>query len=113
MNLLKSASFAIGAAFVFAAPLALAQSEPAPGPQAETVAPAEPAAPIAPAAAPAAPAAEAAAAGPAQAEPSRACRTRKSAGEACACLSAPEEIGAVETPSDGPAMCVVRPAAAQ
>lgn len=109
MNLLKSASFAIGAAFVFAAPLALAQSEPAPAPQSQTAAPTEPAAPVAPAAEPAAPAA----ATPAQVEPSRTCRTRKSEGEACACLSAPDEIGAVETSPEGQAMCVVRPAAAQ
>lgn len=38
----------------------------------------------------------------------RSCRTRKEVGEACACLSAPEQVGVVEAASDGGRnMCVV------
>jgi hypothetical protein len=60
--------------------------------------------------APVPPTPEAPAAQPAQTPvaPARTCRTRKEAGEACACLSAPSEVGTVEAATDGGRnMCVI------
>lgn len=89
------------------APLSGAQTPQTP-PVAET--PAAPPAPGAPQVQSPAPAPSVAPTPAAQTQASntRSCRTRKEVGEACACLSAPDQVGAVQAATDGGRnMCVV------
>ena len=97
------------AAFLIAAPISLAQTTPPATPPATSApptaappvqtAPTTPAMP-APSAAPAATAEATSAAAP------QGCRTRKAAGEACACLSDTSRIGTSTAHPDGHNVCV-------
>ena len=90
-------------AVLLAAPLGAAQTPPSTPPATEA-----PATPATAPTTPTAPATPSAAAEPPAAS-SHSCRTRKEVGEACACRSSPDQIGAVEAATDGGRnMCVVR-----
>lgn len=95
------AVFGVAVAF---APLSGAQSPPQTPPTAEA-----PATPPAPPSAPATlPSTAEAPAATAPAAEQRSCRTRKEVGEACACLRAPNQVGAVQAATDGGRnMCVI------
>lgn len=96
-------------ALSFAAGAMAQNAEPAPqAAHTEMQAPAEPAPPATAQPEAAAAAATSQTTQVASEEPARRCRTRKEAGEACACLSAPSEVGAVQAANDGGRnMCVV------
>lgn len=103
------------AAFLIAAPISFAQTTPAPEQPAATPAPSAAPAPAAPAAAapsttsaPVAAPAAAADAAPANQSAPQGCRTRKDAGEPCACLSDTSRVG-VSTPSAAGHNVCVRP----
>jgi hypothetical protein len=104
------------AAFLIAAPISLAQTNPPTTPpttQAPTVTPpatppaAEPTTPRS--ATPATPAAPSATTASTSSTSPEGCRTRKEAGEACACLSDTNRIGTSTAHPDGYNVCV-RPA---
>ncbi|MGQ0533988.1 MAG: hypothetical protein ACT4OF_15045 [Caulobacteraceae bacterium] len=110
-----------GAAFLIAAPIAIAQTTTPPNqPENTTPAPTPPVTPPAatttdpapptPMPSPSAPTAPTPSTGsasaPANDSPPQGCRTRKAAGEACACLSDTSRIGTSTPHPDGHNVCV-------